>query len=57
MRRGELYAAVWLSSLLTTCDRVPWLLDEFDYIFETSYDNQDPEEFSCEVSEPTRFCL
>ena len=33
-------------------DRIPWLLSEFDYIFETDYDNESPGEFSCEVDRP-----
>lgn len=32
--------------------RVPWLLSEFDYMFETDYDNEDPDDFSCEVDRP-----
>ncbi|KAL9082427.1 MAG: hypothetical protein Q9159_006416 [Coniocarpon cinnabarinum] len=33
-------------------DRIPWLLSEFDYVFETAYDNEDPENFDCEVERP-----
>ena len=33
-------------------DRVPWLLSEFDYVFETAYDNEDPDDFECEVDRP-----
>ena len=33
-------------------DRIPWLLSEFDYIFETDYDVEDPSDFNCEVDRP-----
>ena len=31
----------------------PYLMDEYTYMFENSYDNTSPSNFSCEVSRPT----
>ncbi|KAL7272484.1 hypothetical protein RUND412_004704 [Rhizina undulata] len=31
---------------------IPWLLDEFTYMFETSYNNNSPSDFDCTVDRP-----
>ena len=33
-------------------EAVPWLLSEFEYMFETNYNNEDPDDFDCEVDRP-----
>ncbi|KAI9250479.1 PLC-like phosphodiesterase [Phascolomyces articulosus] len=32
--------------------KTPWLMDEFSFVFETPYDNTNPDEFKCTIDRP-----
>ncbi|KAI7870559.1 PLC-like phosphodiesterase [Spinellus fusiger] len=34
-------------------EAVPWLMDQFSFVFETPYDNRNPDTFKCVIDRPT----